>query len=347
MSSDTGGAAASRGRGAAIVVDRLTKRYGVHAAVDGISFEVGRGEVVGFLGPNGAGKSTTLRILAGFLGATSGRCLVEGHDVIEDPHAARRATGYMPEAVPLYGEMRVREYLRFRAELKGVARGKRVEFVGRAMELARVVDVADTLIEHLSKGYRQRVGLADALVAKPPLLILDEPTAGMDPNQIREVRALIKELGSEHTVLLSTHILSEVEASCSRVVVISKGRLVGEGAPGELASRVHRAPHLVALLRGARGAWKPLVDALPHAKLLAEKAQDDGLHRLEIELAEADDDGAPIDHGALVEELAAGLVKAEVGVRELSIATLSLEELFASLTQEPPRKAAAAKGAGA
>ncbi len=320
---------------AAISVDRLTKRYGVHAAVDGISFEVARGEVVGFLGPNGAGKSTTLRILAGFLGATSGRCFVDGHDVAEDPYAARRATGYMPEAVPLYGEMRVREYLRFRAELKGVARGKRVEHVGRAMELARVVEVADTLIEHLSKGFKQRVGLADALVARPPLLILDEPTAGMDPNQIREVRALIKELGEEHTVFLSTHILSEVEASCSRVLVIAKGRLVGEGAPGELASRVRRAPHLVAILNGARKAWKPIVDALPRARLLAEKVLDGDIDRLEIELAEHDEEGAPLDHGQLVETFAEELVNAQVGIRELSIASPSLEELFASLTQEP------------
>jgi ABC-2 type transport system ATP-binding protein len=330
----------SGGGTAAIVVDRLTKRYGVHAAVDGISFEVRRGEVVGFLGPNGAGKSTTLRILAGFLGATSGRCSIEGHDVAEDPHAARRATGYMPEAVPLYGEMRVREYLRFRAELKGVPRSKRVDFVGRAMELARVADVADTLIEHLSKGYKQRVGLADALVARPPLLILDEPTAGMDPNQIREVRALIKELGGEHTVLLSTHILSEVEASCSRVIVISKGRLVGEGAPHELASRaVHRAPRLVAVLRGAREAWKPIVDGLDGAKLLSEKAEPDERVRLELELAEADEQGTPLDTGAVVERLAAALVKAKVGVRELSIATLSLEDLFATLTQDSPAKA--------
>lgn len=333
---------------AAISVDRLTKRYGVHAAVDGISFEVARGEVVGFLGPNGAGKSTTLRILSGFLGATSGRCFVDGHDVAEDPYAARRATGYMPEAVPLYGEMRVREYLRFRAELKGVARGKRVEHVGRAMELARVVEVADTLIEHLSKGFKQRVGLADALVARPPLLILDEPTAGMDPNQIREVRALIKELGEEHTVFLSTHILSEVEASCSRVLVIAKGRLVGEGAPGELASRVRRAPHLVAILRGARKAWKPIVDALDDATLLSEKPDGpdgEGRVRLELELAEHDEEGAPIDHGALVEQLAASLVNAEVGVRELSIASPSLEELFASLTQDPASEKSPAKAA--
>jgi ABC-2 type transport system ATP-binding protein len=254
----------------------------------------------------------------------------------------------MPEAVPLYGEMRVREYLRFRAELKGVARGKRVEHVGRAMELARVVEVADTLIEHLSKGFKQRVGLADALVARPPLLILDEPTAGMDPNQIREVRALIKELGEEHTVFLSTHILSEVEASCSRVLVIAKGRLVGEGAPGELASRVRRAPHLVAVLRGARKAWKPIVDALDEANLLSEKPDGpdgEGRVRLELELAEHDEEGNPIDHGALVEQLAAAFVNADVGVRELSIASPSLEELFASLTQDPAQEKPPAKPA--
>ncbi len=334
--SGVSGVSGGRSGPAAIVVDRLTKRYGVHAAVDGISFDVRRGEVVGFLGPNGAGKSTTLKILAGFLGATSGRCLVDGHDVAVDPDAARRATGYMPEAVPLYGEMRVREYLRFRAELKGVARAKRTEHVGRAMELARVADVADTLIEHLSKGYKQRVGLADALVARPPLLILDEPTSGMDPNQIREVRALIKQLGEEHTVLLSTHILSEVEASCSRVVVIARGRLVGEGAPGELAGKVRRAPHLSAVLRGPKKAWRPIVDRLEGARLLSEKPDGDDRVRLELELAENDEEGAPLDHGALVEAFAEQLVGADVGVRELALASLSLEELFASLTQDSP-----------
>jgi ABC-2 type transport system ATP-binding protein len=210
---------------------------------------VPRGEVVGFLGPNGAGKSTTLRILAGFLGLTSGKVSVDGHDVTTDSFAARQRIGYMPEAVPLYPEMRVSEYLTFRAELKGVARKGRRGNVDGAMERTNVTDVASVPIGKLSKGYRQRVGLADALVAKPPLLVLDEPTAGLDPNQIVEVRDVIKALGREHTVLLSTHILSEVEASCSRVVVLDRGKLVAEGATRDIRG-LRRSPAVELTVRG-------------------------------------------------------------------------------------------------
>jgi len=248
---------------AAISVEGLTKLYGDHAAIDGVTFEVSHGEVVGFLGPNGAGKSTTLKILSGFLGATKGRARIDGFDVVEDADQARQRTGYMPENVPLYPEMRVREYLRFRAEVKRVVRWQRKGAVDRAMGLARVEDVADTLIDHLSKGYRQRVGLADALVARPPLLVLDEPTAGMDPNQIREVRALIRDLGGEHTILLSTHILSEVEATCTRVIVIDRGKLVAEGDPATLGgARGQRRIDIV-----VRGDLPELLQLLPDLKL--------------------------------------------------------------------------------
>jgi ABC-2 type transport system ATP-binding protein len=232
-----------------VTIQHLVKRYGAHLAVDDLSFDVPQGEVVGFLGPNGAGKSTTLRILAGFLGMTSGKVAVGGHDVVTDSHAARQRIGYMPEAVPFYPEMRVSEYLAFRAELKGVARKERRANVDGAMEKANVTDVASVTIGKLSKGYRQRVGLADALVAKPPLLVLDEPTAGLDPNQIVEVRDVIKALGREHTVLLSTHILSEVEASCSRVVVIDRGKLVAEGATRDIR-RLRRAPAVNVTVKG-------------------------------------------------------------------------------------------------
>src|SRR3954447_21000353 len=236
-----------------ISVQKLVKRYGsgssARVAVDDLSFEVDKGEVVGFLGPNGAGKSTTLRIMAGFLGMTSGTVTVAGHDIRDQSFEARQKIGYMPEAVPLYPEMRVVEYLRFRAELKRVKRGDRAGHIDEAMQKANVDDVANVLIGSLSKGYRQRVGLADALVARPPILILDEPTAGLDPNQIREVRDVIRDLGKEHTVLLSTHILSEVEASCSRVVVIAKGKLVAEGTMDDL-SRKRRAAGLVIVVRG-------------------------------------------------------------------------------------------------
>jgi ABC-2 type transport system ATP-binding protein len=213
-----------------IVVDKLTKYYGEYPAVRNVTFEVPRGRVVGFLGPNGAGKSTTMRILAGFLTATSGKASIDGRDVFWDPIEARRRIGYMPENCPLYPEMRVDEYLRFRSGLKGLgwrARRKRIEFV---LSRCWLTDVRRQLVGTLSKGYRQRVGLADALLADPPVLILDEPTAGLDPTQIRETRKLIRELGSHHTMLLSTHILSEVEMTCDSVIIIYQGKVVEDGS---------------------------------------------------------------------------------------------------------------------
>ncbi|HVY48411.1 MAG TPA: ABC transporter ATP-binding protein, partial [Minicystis sp.] len=195
-----------------IEVQHLSKRYGPVRAVDDVSFSVEKGEIVGFLGPNGAGKTTTLRILAGFLGATSGTVRVAGHDVADEPEQARAAIGYMPELSPLYPELRVREYLRFRAELKRVPRPRRAAAVDRALELAAVADMADVVIGHLSKGYRQRVGLADALVASPPLLILDEPTSGMDPIQTRELRDHLVAAAKERAVLVSSHAVADLEA---------------------------------------------------------------------------------------------------------------------------------------
>ncbi len=212
-----------------IRVESLVKYYGEYPAVRGVSFEVPKGRVVGFLGPNGAGKSTTMRILAGFLTASGGRASIAGKDVFTDPIAARRNIGYMPESCPLYPELRVAEYLKFRAGLKGLgwaARRKRIDYV---LERCWLKDVRTQLIGTLSKGYRQRVGLADALLADPPVLILDEPTAGLDPTQIRETRKLIRELGREHTMLLSTHILTEVEMTCDSAVIIYQGEVVEDG----------------------------------------------------------------------------------------------------------------------
>jgi ABC-2 type transport system ATP-binding protein len=212
-----------------IHVSKLTKYYGDYAAIREVSFEVPRGQIVGFLGPNGAGKTTTMRILAGFMTATSGRATIAGHDVFWHPLEARRHIGYMPENCPLYPEMRVAEYLTFRAGIKGLHGGparRRLDYVlGRCW----LREVRRQLIGTLSKGYRQRVGLADALLADPPVLILDEPTAGLDPSQIRESRKLIRELGEQHTILLSTHILPEVEMTCNRVIIINRGRVAAEG----------------------------------------------------------------------------------------------------------------------
>jgi ABC-2 type transport system ATP-binding protein len=213
-----------------IHVSNLTKYYGDYAAVRDVSFDVPAGQIVGFLGPNGAGKTTTMRMLAGYLGATSGQAAIDGLDVFYKPVEVRRRIGYMPENCPLYPEMRVIEYLRFRAGIKGIhgpRRESRLEYVlGRCW----LSDVRRQLIGTLSKGYRQRVGLADALLAEPPVLILDEPTAGLDPTQIRETRKLIRELGTQHTMLLSTHILSEVEMACDSVIIINQGVVIADGS---------------------------------------------------------------------------------------------------------------------
>lgn len=228
-----------------IKVENLTKRYAGQTAIKDLSFEVGRGEIMGFLGPNGAGKTTTMRILASFLPPTSGRASVAGFDVFEQSLQARAHLGYMPENVPLYNDMRVTEYLDYRAALKGVPHRRVPERVGDVKELCGLKEVEKKMIGTLSKGYRQRVGLADALLHEPDLLILDEPTIGLDPNQIRQVRELIKNLGKQHTILLSTHILPEVEMTCSRVIIIHKGRIEACDTPDNLLSQIRQAGGVV------------------------------------------------------------------------------------------------------
>ena len=224
-----------------IKVENLTKRYAGQTAIQDLNFEVGKGEIMGFLGPNGAGKSTTMRILSSFMPPTSGRATIAGFDIFDQSLQARARLGYMPENVPLYNDMRVTEYLDYRAALKGVPHRRVAERVGDVKELCGLKEVEKKLIGALSKGYRQRVGLADALVHEPDLLILDEPTSGLDPNQIRQVRDLIKNLGKQHTILLSTHILPEVEMTCSRVIIINKGRIEACDTPENLLGRIRTA----------------------------------------------------------------------------------------------------------
>ncbi|MCC6645539.1 MAG: ABC transporter ATP-binding protein [Polyangiaceae bacterium] len=310
-----------------IEVAHLTKAYGQFYAVNDVSFSVARGEVVGFLGPNGAGKSTTLKILAGFLGMTSGQVTVGGHDVVEARDAARLQLGYMPEATPLYVEMRVREYLAYRAELKRVPARERRAKVAQAMEEARVSDVAELLIGKLSKGYRQRVGLADALVARPPILILDEPTAGLDPNQIREVRDLVRALGERHTILLSTHILSEVEATCRRAIVISKGRLVAEGPLDELRKR-RRSTRARVVARGTEEAARRALEGLDAQERLTVEVSGAEL-TLSLRWKKTEEDTA-----RALEEAVARLVGAGLGVREATPEKATLDEVFAALTED-------------
>jgi ABC-2 type transport system ATP-binding protein len=282
---------------------------------------------VGFLGPNGAGKCTTLRILAGFLGPTKGRVTIAGHDTVDEPFEARRSIGYMPEGVPLYPEMRVIEYLRFRAELKLVASRERTAHVDEAMSKAGVLDVAHKRIGHLSKGYRQRVGLADAIVAKPAIVVLDEPTAGLDPNQIREARSLIRELGREHTVVLSTHILGEVEACATRVLLLHRGKVVAEG-PTDQIRTMHRATAIELTVRGdARAAEELLrkIEGVAEASLVGSGDP----FRLRVAFVER---LSPGERANATERCVAALVGAELGVREVRPAGGSLEDVFAALT---------------
>jgi ABC-2 type transport system ATP-binding protein len=269
-----------------IQVDNLTKYFGPVLAVDHVSFGVDKGEIVGFLGPNGAGKTTTIRILTSFLPATSGVARVAGNDVMTESMGVRRHIGYLPESVPLYPEMRVEEYLAYRAKLKGVERKGRQARIEYCLDRCRVREVRRRLIGTLSKGYRQRVGLADALVHDPPILILDEPTVGLDPLQIRETLSLIKELGQSHTILLSTHILSEVEAVCRRVIIIHSGKIgldqqLADLATDEAVILVEvRGPaeQVISALRSAEGvsqlSAQPLGDGLTAFEILTHQNQD-------------------------------------------------------------------------
>lgn len=217
-----------------IEVKHLTKKYGTHLAVDDLSFTIEKGRIYGFLGPNGAGKSTTMNIMTGYIGATSGEVIINGHNILEEPEKAKKCIGYLPEIPPLYLDMTVSEYLHFAAELKKISKAKRDEQVKKVMDLIKLNHMKDRLIRNLSKGYRQRTGLAAAILDFPDIIILDEPTVGLDPKQIIEIRELIRTLAKDHTVILSSHILAEVQEICDDILIISKGKLIAEGSPDKL-----------------------------------------------------------------------------------------------------------------
>ncbi len=234
-----------------IEVKNLTKRYGSHCAVDDISFQVEEGEILGFLGPNGAGKSTTMNILTGYLSATSGTVTINGHDILDEPNEAKANIGYLPEIPPLYPDMTVREYLDFMYDLKKCAL-PRVKHITEICRVMKIEDVYNRLIKNLSKGYKQRVGMAQALIGNPPVLILDEPTVGLDPNQIIEIRSLIRTLGKHHTVILSSHILPEIEAVCDRIVIISEGKIVADDTAANLSDHFSKDRRLQVAIAGPR-----------------------------------------------------------------------------------------------
>lgn len=259
-----------------IKVDNLTKRFGRHLAVAGATFEVEQGEVVGFLGPNGAGKTTTIRMLTGFLPPTSGSAAIDSLDVTRHSVEARRQIGYLPESVPLYRDMRVREYLRFRGRIKGL-KGKTLHLrMDEVLERCGLREVRRKMIKTLSKGFRQRVGLADALIHDPPLLILDEPTNGLDPNQIRSIRHLIKQLGKSHTILLSTHILTEVEMICDKIVIIDGGKILASDTPSNLVSTMRSAGRISIEVKADPEKARERMAALDHVKkVIYERSRDD------------------------------------------------------------------------
>lgn len=304
-----------------IRIEHLTRRFHDLVAVDDISLDVARGEVLGFLGPNGAGKTTTIRILTGFLPATSGRAEIDGIDVAADSLSVRRRIGYLPENVPLPADARVSEYLDFRARLKGIARGKRSSACDRVLELCGLVPMRRRILNQLSRGYRQRVGLADALLAEPPVLILDEPTGGLDPGQRQEVLDMVQRLRGERTVMLSSHVLAEVERVCSKVAIIKSGRIVAGGTREELEADAGRLGE-VEIHAPGRG------DAL--AAWLTEQGHDpqrtDAADTCVVRLAQ-DEDGPP---------LLAALVGAGLPIASFRPLSRSLQDIFLDLTRSQP-----------
>jgi ABC-2 type transport system ATP-binding protein len=307
-----------------IEVNQLSKRYARHEAVRGISFSVSRGEIVGFLGPNGAGKTTTLRMLTGYLPPTSGTASIGGHDIFRQSLEARRKIGYMPENVPLYDDMRVREYLKFRALLKGLGNRQTRSRVNEVIDTCGLGNVRRKMIHTLSKGYRQRVGLADALVHEPELLILDEPTNGLDPNQIRQIRELIRHLGESHTVLISTHILPEVEMTCNRVIIIDGGKIKAADTPANLIGKMRAAGRIQVEIHADSAVVAPALNRIEQVKKVTIAALEDGWTRYTVWVDSGTDSRERIH-----------LLAAQNGwpLRSLFRHVATLEDVFVELTR--------------
>ena len=312
-----------------IEVQELSKSYGQRLAVDSISFSVPRGQVLGFLGPNGAGKSTTMRILTGYLSASSGSASIAGYDVFANPVEVRRRVGYLPENNPLYNDMRVSNYLRLCCKLRGVSPRRRRDRVDYVLQACGLEERRRDIVGRLSKGLRQRVGLAQAVVHDPDLLILDEPTSGLDPAQTRETRDLIVELGKAHTVILSSHILPEVSATCERVVIINRGSLVADDRPENLAKRMAegRGIDVEMTVRGDAEAVRRKISLVKGLDTIEVEPLPDGECQVRVHGSREDPR----------EDLARAVVRAGFGLRELHSRTLSLEDVFISLTTEEPQ----------
>lgn len=308
-----------------IEVKNLTKCYGKHLAVDNLSFTVEKGQIYGFLGPNGAGKSTTMNIMTGYLGATKGEVLIDGHDILKEPEEAKRCIGYLPEQPPLYLEMTVMEYLRFAAELKKIPKEDVEIQIEKAMRLTRLSDVRGRLISNLSKGYKQRVGLAQAILGFPEIIILDEPTVGLDPKQIIEIRELIRKLAKEHTVILSSHILAEIREVCDYILIIARGKLVASDTPENLENSMSGTGHIEIEVRREQKEVERVLDRIDQVKHVEYTLLEDGTVRAQIEAKGSGDIRERIFHA---------FADQKMPLLTLKLNKSTLEEIFLELTQK-------------
>lgn len=305
-----------------IEVKNLVKKYGDHTAVDHLSFTVEKGQIYGFLGPNGAGKSTTMNIMTGYLGATDGEVLINGHDILKEPEAAKKSIGYLPELPPLYMDMTVMEYLKFSAELKKIKKEDREAEIEKALKLVKLADVQDRLIKSLSKGYKQRVGLAQAILGFPEIIILDEPTVGLDPKQIIEIRELIRELAKEHTVILSSHILAEIREVCDYIMIISKGKLVASDTPEHLEELMNGSDTIHIETRAEEETVREILSGLEDIEDVT-YIQENEILKAEVKTKERKD---------IREAIFSAFAEAQCPLLTLQKTTVSLEEVFLELT---------------
>ena len=305
-----------------IEVKNLVKKYGDHTAVDHLSFTVEKGQIYGFLGPNGAGKSTTMNIMTGYLGATDGEVLINGHDILKEPEAAKKSIGYLPELPPLYMDMTVMEYLKFSAELKKIKKEDREQEIEKALKLVKLADVQDRLIKNLSKGSKQRVGLAQAILGFPEIIILDEPTVGLDPKQIIEIRELIRELAKEHTVILSSHILAEIREVCDYIMIISKGKLVASDTPEHLEELMNGSDTIHIETRAEKETVREILSGLKDIEDVT-YTQENEILKAEVKTKERKD---------IREVIFSAFAEAKCPLLTLQKTTVSLEEVFLELT---------------
>ncbi|MDE6882060.1 MAG: ABC transporter ATP-binding protein [Lachnospiraceae bacterium] len=314
-----------------IQVENISKRYGSHMAVDGLSFTVEKGQIYGFLGPNGAGKSTTMNIMTGYIAASSGTVKINGFDILTEPEKAKKCIGYLPEIPPLYTDMTVYEYLLFVAELKKVPKKERADHVDEIIDKTQLEEAAGRLIRNLSKGYKQRTGLAQALIGYPEVLILDEPMVGLDPKQILEMRDLIRELSVEHTILLSSHILSEVSAVCDHIMIISGGKLAASGSPEELQERMQGRTKMEVVVLGEKEQAEEILQGIGQIiSCMIEPAEESGSIRIELDVA---------DNADIRKELSVALAGAGMPILSMNRQERTLEDIFLELTGEAAQEA--------